>query len=158
MLQSSGYFSERYGFECLENMEFIHQNAFGFMPSGGRQTYSLDNLNLLAEHLPNPVLGMKHEEKLLAGYPETVPRESLSHGPGCEHSTQLSGAHTPTLKIKRYLHLGVLRSCLLPWGTYTFMDLSPVVLLLRSLIQDKGFEYLELLVMHVDRNFFSPLW
>lgn len=102
MPQSSGCFSERYGFECLENMEFIHQNAFGFMPSGGRQTYSLDNLNLRAEHLPNPALGMKHEEKLLAGYPETLPRESLSHGPWCEHSTQLSGTHSLILKIKMF--------------------------------------------------------
>lgn len=68
--------SESYGFECLEKMEFIHQNTFEFMPSGGGQTYSLDNLNLLAEHLPNPVLGMKHVEKLLAEHPEPVPGSS----------------------------------------------------------------------------------
>lgn len=59
-------------------MEIIHQNTFGFTPSGGGQTYSLNNFNLLAERLLNPFLGMNLVEKLLAGHPETAPREYLS--------------------------------------------------------------------------------
>lgn len=44
---------------------------------GERQTPSIDRLNLLAQHPPNPALGIKHMEEL-AGYPAIVPREDLS--------------------------------------------------------------------------------
>lgn len=76
---------------------------------GGRQVSSIDHLNLLSQHWPNPTLGEKPTEELLAGYPDIVPREDLScaamgqsaHLP----STQQNGKYSPSLKIQVCLYL-----------------------------------------------------
>lgn len=123
----------------------------------GRQTYSLDNLNLLAEHLPKSFLGMKSGEtcgRVSWNSPKGAP-EPCSHGPRCMHSIQLDGTRSP--ENTGMFALGCSCELLVPLRSLLFHGSIPAISFLRGLIQDEGFESLEPLTVDADKTFFLPL-
>lgn len=122
-----------------------------------RQTCSLDNLNLLAEHLPKSFLGMKSGEtcgRVSWNSPKGVP-EPCSHGPRCMHSIQLDGTRSP--ENTDMFALGCSCELLVPLRSLLFHGSIPGISFLRGPIQDKGFESLEPLTVDADKTFFLPL-